>query len=89
MGLRLLRLLGGGGKACEAAGDAHAALARLLGELRQLLGQLGELRRWSWHGQFGRRKVMLMHQPPAALQTLGNAWEAKQKACNRRTNVGN
>lgn len=78
-----------GVKASEAAGDAHAAALRLLGELRQLLGQLGELRRRGWHGQFWGGEVMVMHQLPAALQTLSSVRESKQKAVYRRANVGN
>lgn len=88
-GLRLLRILGVGVKASEAADDAHAELSCLLGELRQLLGQLGELWRRGRHGQFGRGEVMVMHQLPAALQTLGSVRESKQKALYGRANVGN
>lgn len=85
----LLRWLGFGVKASEAAGDAHAALSHSLRKLRQLLGQLGELQRWGRHGQFGRGEVMLMHQLPAALQTLSSVRESKQKALYRRANARN
>lgn len=88
-GLRLLRMLGVGVKASEVADDAHAVLLRLLAELRQLLGQQGELRRQGGHGQFGRGEVIIMHQLPAALQTLGSMWDLKQKALYRRANVRN
>ena len=88
-GLRLLRMLGVGGKAFEAADDAHEVLSRLLGELRQLLGQQGELRRRGRHGHFGRGEVIIMHQLPAALQTLGSVRDSKQKAHYRSANIGN
>lgn len=82
-------LLGFGVKASEAADNAHAALSRLLWKLRQLLGQLGELRRRGWHRQFGRAEVMVMHQLPAALQTLSSTRELKQKALYWRANARN
>ena len=88
-GLRLLRMLGVGVKASEAADDAHAELSRLIGELRQLPGQLGELRRGARHGQFGGVEVMVMHQLPAALQTLSSERDSKQKALYWRAKVRN
>lgn len=66
-GLRLLRMLG----LCEGPDDAHAALVRLLRQLRQLLGQLREL----WGGE-----AAVVQQLPAALQTLGGVREPKQEA---------
>lgn len=82
-------MLGFGVKASEAADDAHAALSCLVWKLRQLLGQQGELRRRGRHGQFGRVEVIVMHQLPAALQTLSSAREPKQKALYRRANARN
>lgn len=71
------------------ADDARAVLSRLRGELRQLLGQLGELWRQGRHGQPGRGQVVLMHQLPAALQTLSSERELKQQALYRRANLRN
>jgi len=82
-------MLGVGEELCEAAGDAHAVLARLLVELRQLLGQLSELWRRGRHGQRGKGEVVVMHQFPAALHALSSQRELKQKALYRGANVRN
>lgn len=79
-------MLGVGVKVSEAADDAHAVLSRLHEELQQLLGQLCWQGR---HGQLGRGEVMVMHQLPAALQTLGNTRESKQEALYQQANVVN
>lgn len=82
-------MLGFGVKASEAVDDAQAALPRMLWKLRQLLAQLGELRRRGRHGQFGRAEVIITHQLPAALQTLSNARDSKQEALYRRAYARN
>lgn len=79
-------MLGVGVKACEAADDAHAVLSRPCGELGQLLDQLWRQGR---RGQLGKGEVMVVHQLPAALQTLGSTRESKQEALYRRANTGN
>lgn len=84
-GLRLLRMLGDGVKAWEAAEDARAASLGLRGELRQLLDQLWRQVR---HGQLGRGEVMVARQLPAALHTLGGARESQQEARYQRANAG-
>ncbi len=88
-GLRLLRMLGVGEKASEAADDAHAAQSRPRGKLQQLLDQLCELWGQRRHGQSGRGEVIVMHQLPAALHTLSNKRESKQKALYWSANVWN
>lgn len=79
-------MLGVGVQASEAADGARAAPSR---QLPQLLGQPGELWRQSRQGQLGGAEVMVVHQLPAALQTLGSERESKQEALYRRAKVGN
>lgn len=73
-GLRLLRMLGVGVKAPEAADDARAAPAGLSGQPPQLLDQL-----WR-HGQLCGGGQVALHQLPAAVQTLSGAGESEQEA---------
>lgn len=72
----------------EATGHAAAVLPRLLLELRQLLGQLGQLWAGTRHGQRGGRQVVLLQQGPAALHALCGKWEPKQEALYGRTDAG-